>query len=982
MKEKPLRELREQCGLSLREAAKRIGVTHPYLSALELGHKRLTKEKREKLAELYGVKDSSSLVQPSPFDASAFQHFLAQQIQWWDSRFVLPKLPAVTSRLSDIYVNPTFVLEGEEYTEEELLKNFCQDKVNRGLILSGPMGSGKTTFLRSLALNVSEFCKRHSVKNEMVPFLVSLGSFQLYSNSITKSLVEYYVHAGFEESAHALENTIRQAIDRGQALLLFDGLDEIPGPQNRSRLLAQLQHLFEGRLRKQGNKFILSGQSEAFVGLNPSYSGFRVAEQLTWSTNQMVLAAQNWPWPDPMFAEQFCSMLFANETLYQVAKWPLLFHLLTTLFSAGGFRPFREMTALCNACLEVLEESWSSARPAIQPAIPFADTNELEALSWLKWRFFLIFLVARTLSEESGYDAPRFSFRPGELSEAWELFLEQKGVLLHSAKFAELEDLIRNNSRIGPIVQKRVVKCLDGETVIQREYTFIENIFGCYYIAKALCDSPRLLAYYTKKMLRDPQWRVVIALALQELERSERSSEQRLGEEMLQTILSLDDELGLEKKEGISHAGIFTAMLSIAPSYSEKHWEEVILPFIDIYMTSIYARDIEECLKILGSCGAINKLRRHFLDEYQRYFVTNTQSVDFHKKAWRVLPALTNLGEHRSDILRHLTETVRKLSTLDGISQHQNRILGRRLLWSLYEVGRVFSVGDTHSAALEGYQRSIGVSSLHDEMDAFRSFAYSLLREDLANDVIRPYPLWDMLIPLLNANIRFERTEEVRGFVQQFLELFEEFSSKILTSYPWKHQLLQFIKSAANSLCLCENGFQKRLLFVVDELSKKSTGPDLVELSLIYHTMETSGQPRDADSRRALIEKAYGPRTSEKLLEWIGVLEKQRSDINRDYSAVAHALVGLYWFFPREENELSENLPSLQELLQLILTALKREHAWEGTVQEEIRVFVLPFSPRGFPLFDLFHMMLNDFSTPLPLSEGASEKPQRSVGNT
>ena len=50
-----LRELRETTGLSLREAGRRSGVSNPYLSQVERGHRRPGPSVLKRLAPLYGA---------------------------------------------------------------------------------------------------------------------------------------------------------------------------------------------------------------------------------------------------------------------------------------------------------------------------------------------------------------------------------------------------------------------------------------------------------------------------------------------------------------------------------------------------------------------------------------------------------------------------------------------------------------------------------------------------------------------------------------------------------------------------------------------------------------------------------------------------------------------------------------------------------------------------------------------------------------
>lgn len=50
------KQARLNYGLSIEEAAKKLGISAGYLSQIENGHRQISKERASQIAELYGVK--------------------------------------------------------------------------------------------------------------------------------------------------------------------------------------------------------------------------------------------------------------------------------------------------------------------------------------------------------------------------------------------------------------------------------------------------------------------------------------------------------------------------------------------------------------------------------------------------------------------------------------------------------------------------------------------------------------------------------------------------------------------------------------------------------------------------------------------------------------------------------------------------------------------------------------------------------------
>jgi len=311
-------------------------------------------------------------------------------VKWWDSRFVLPNIPAVTSTISDLYVSPVILDEvnGMHSSTIILKKFFCADHQQQGLLMSGNIGVGKSVFLRQLTLQTEAMLKESGCGRTYVPLLVSLGSFDLIPGSMTQSLVQYYKKLGYSGPAGDLERFFKQCLERGHALLLFDGIDEQVDSQQRANTLALLHRFFTQSIKNTANRLIISGRRESFVENSKGHSDFVHISFDRWRSAQVFQACRRWAWADESQGDDFWRIVQSNDLLFHLARHPLIFHLLTTLFSIRGMVPFQEMSGLLDACCEMLESSWSFARRSLHSTM--RDVVDFpEDYSWLVFRRFL-----------------------------------------------------------------------------------------------------------------------------------------------------------------------------------------------------------------------------------------------------------------------------------------------------------------------------------------------------------------------------------------------------------------------------------------------------------------------------------------------------------------------------------------------------------------------------------------------------------------
>lgn|GEM_PF-4732147 len=180
-------------------------------------------------------------------------------------------------RLLEPYIDLTIPMPAYEQSQTRKRTAFeAYIKYNRTVFL-GEAGSGKSTFLRRLALDLA---RRISVRlpgleseeGSRLPIYVSLGSFSLWlqdrpvknptASRDTRELCDYifdfYVSEFFFEDSRAV---IETALRMGKAAVLLDGLDEIPA-EARKRVHAAIQGLLV--LASDANRYVITCRTQAY----------------------------------------------------------------------------------------------------------------------------------------------------------------------------------------------------------------------------------------------------------------------------------------------------------------------------------------------------------------------------------------------------------------------------------------------------------------------------------------------------------------------------------------------------------------------------------------------------------------------------------------------------------------------------------------------------------------------------------------------
>ncbi|MBD1926755.1 NACHT domain-containing NTPase [Trichocoleus sp. FACHB-90] len=233
---------------------------------------------------------------------------------------------------------------------EERVPGLDAVKKHPKLMILGKPGAGKTTFLKYLAIQ----CNQGKFQAARVPIFVTLKDFAEAANK--PGLLEYITQqfAGCRVIETRVIASLQDVIERGRALILLDGLDEVREEDNK-RVLKEIRD-FSDQYRE--NHFVITCRIAA---REYTFEKFTEVEVADFDSEQIATFATNWFKNKAVKPETFIERLEENDRINELATSPLLLTLLCLAFEESGDFPANR-SELYKEGLDALLKKWDAKR--------------------------------------------------------------------------------------------------------------------------------------------------------------------------------------------------------------------------------------------------------------------------------------------------------------------------------------------------------------------------------------------------------------------------------------------------------------------------------------------------------------------------------------------------------------------------------------------------------------------------------------------
>ena len=215
------------------------------------------------------------------------------------------------------------------------------------LVVLGKPGAGKTTFMKYLAMS----CLGGRFHGELVPIFVTLKA---YAEERGQPSLENYILTEFQKRKVS-QDEVKRLLDKGKALILLDGLDEVKKEDDR-RVKQDIDRFSRDWLK---NRFALTCRIAA---REYQFEKFTEVEVADFNDRQINTFVNKWFWDtDESKVVRMLAKLKQNKPVKELASNPLLLTLLCLVFGdRNDFPPKR--SELYKEGLEVLMKKWDAKR--------------------------------------------------------------------------------------------------------------------------------------------------------------------------------------------------------------------------------------------------------------------------------------------------------------------------------------------------------------------------------------------------------------------------------------------------------------------------------------------------------------------------------------------------------------------------------------------------------------------------------------------